>query len=257
MSSNEYTFSFENDEMFFYVIENMAILKLKNQFLTKISDIEKSSKIFSVIEWVEKDPIVNSLLIFNEEYAFSQIEYCQFMDSVTQFDKESVRYIVLPEKKLQLVRQIHAIRIFIKKIICNEKNFIFCLNGHVSTLAFALSLTGDYRFANSSFSISLPNKKYDFPPVGGLPFLLSKYLGQQKANNIILEGRSIDAMNSKELNLINEIIENDSFEQKCIDKAKTLAVGGDNYRKISKHLINYYSQQMDDYFNYETKISGF
>lgn len=257
MSNKEYTFSFENEEMIFFVDENIAILKLKNNILTKISDIEKSGKIITVIDWVEKDPVVDTLLIFNEEDAFSEKAYCLFMDEITKFDKEGNKYSIIPEKKLLLVRQIHSVRILINKLLSFEKNVIFCLNQSISTLGFTLSLAGDYRFASNSVTISFPNKKYNFPPVGGLPFLLERYIGQQETSSIMFHGKSIEVETAKDLKLINEIFSEEGFESKCILETKELAIKDEGYRKISKRLINYYHQELEDYFSYESKISGF
>lgn len=257
MANKAYTFSFENEEMIFYVDENVAILKFKNNILTKISDIEKSGKIITVFDWLEKDPIINSLLIFNEENAFSEKAYCQFMDEITKFDKENNKYIVIPEKKLLLVKQIHSIRILINKLLSFEKNVIFCLSSSISILGFTLSLAGDYRFANNSVKISFPNKKYDLPPVGGLPFLLASYIGQSETSSIIFQGKSIDVETAKELKLINKIYSEEDFESKCILEAKEMVIKDEHYRKITKRLINYNYQALEDYFSYETKISGF
>ncbi len=257
MEKNKYTFSFENDEMVFYVEENIAVLRFKDNFLSKLSDIEKSGKIFTVFDWIEKDPIVNTLLLFNNEDSFSEKAYCSFMDEITKYDDNSGKYNIIAEKKLYLTRQIHAARIIINKLINFEKNLIFCLKGNVSTLAFGISLVCDYRFAESSLVFSLPNKKYSLPPIGGLPFLLEKYIGHQETSKLMLEGKMIEAGEALELRILNEVFETENFEQECISKAKELLIKDDVFRKITKRLMNSFTKDLEDYFNYESKISGY
>jgi len=257
MSNND-SFQFENEEYRFYVDENIAVLISKEGMFENLADLEKSGQFLSLCEWIEKDPVLNALLILNEPRALGQRAYERFVHKLLKRDKsEDALSIVDSEKKLLRARQMNTFRSFILKMIDYKKLYISGQTGNVVTPFFGLSLSADFRFVSEGMKFCIEHKKYGLHPSGALPFFLPQYISRSKAMEILYERDEISAQEALELGLVNEIFPFEDFEQKCIAKAKKLCEIDSGLMGITKKLTSNFKNELERYFNMESKLIGF
>ncbi|MDQ1267127.1 MAG: hypothetical protein QG635_2281 [Bacteroidota bacterium] len=251
-------FSFENEELSFYVTENIAVMKFKSNTIESLSHPDKTNHIISLLEWVEKDPVVRILMIINEPAAFDEESYNSFMKKIFVLDENgSLTRQVTSEKKVIRARQMNAFRTFISKMADYRKIYISCVQGTVVTPFFGASLTADFRFASDNMHFSLAHAKYGLHPSGALPFLLPRFVGQAKASELLFRCGNIPADEAKNIGIINEVFPSVEFERYCFDKAKNFCNLDPIAVRLTKRLIGTYKEELEHYFDFESKMIGF
>ena len=134
-----------------------------------------------------------------------------------------------------------------------KKLIIDGLQGVVVTPFFGESLSADIRLASDDLCFSLAHKKFGLHPTGGLIFFLPRFVGQGKANEILLTTDVIDAKSALELGLVSHIFPNEDFEYSCIQTAKELAGLSQATIETTKKLSFNYKADLQNYFRQETE----
>jgi enoyl-CoA hydratase/carnithine racemase len=254
---NKETFNFENDEMAFYTDEAVAVLRFKTNMFENLSDWNKSRQILSIIDWVEKDPIIKVILIINNKEAFNEEAYKHYIDKLFVYSKEQGKQIIDPDKRLLNARQMNTFRSFIMKMVGCKKIYIAGLQGDIVTPFFGASLSADFRYAAKDMVFNFANIKYGLHHAGALPFFLSRYVGQSKSIELLFRCDHLYAGEALNLGLINEIFDNGDFEQSCLEKAKSLCNINPMMVRLTKRLANNFTEELERYFNLESKLIGF
>ncbi len=255
--SKEKSFAFENDEIKFYVDSSVAVMKFHSNTFETLSNLDKSGQILTVCDWIEDDPVVNALLILNDEGAFDVKAYDSFMNGLQSKEEGMNHTHISMENKLTRARQMNTFRNFIMKMVEYKKLFIQGLQGTVVTPFFGACLSADFRFASGDLRFVLNHNKYGMHPTGALPFFLPRFVGQSKANDILLKCGDIPAEEALKLSLVNEIFPNEDFEAHCVRKVKELCLLEPNVTRLTKKFMNYYRDDLEKYFDMESKAIGF
>ena len=255
--SKEKGFAFQNDEIRFYVDGNIAVMVFHSNTFETLSNMEKSGQILSVCDWIEQDPVINCLLVLNDEGAFDDTAYHSFMHGLSTVDESFTQNHLTTEKKLVRARQMNTFRNFIMKMVEYKKLFIQGMQGNIVTPFFGMSLCADFRFAAQDMCFVLNHNKYGMHPTGALPFFLPRFVGQSKANEILFTCRDINSDKAKDQGLINEIFPNEGFEKLCIEEAKKMCCLDQNVLKLTKRFINNYHDELEKYFDNEARAIGF
>ena len=161
------------------------------------------------------------------------------------------------DKRIMRARQMNTFRNFIMQMVDYRKLYIVGLQGCVVTPFIGTSLAADFRLATNDMKFSLAHIKYKLHPSGALPFFLERYVGHGKATEILLTGGEISAQEAYNLGMVNEILPKEDFENKCIEKAKKLCVLGPTCLRITKKLTYNFRDELERYFDIESKIVGF
>ncbi|MCL5991504.1 MAG: enoyl-CoA hydratase/isomerase family protein [Bacteroidetes bacterium] len=255
--SKEKGFAFQNDEIRFYTDVNVAVMVFHSNTFETLSNMEKSGQVLSVCEWLEEDPVINCLLILNDEGAFDETAYDNFMLGLQTGEDSFSQNHITTEKKLIRARQMNTFRNFIMKMVEYKKLFIQGLQGNIVTPFFGMSLCADFRFAAEDLRFVLNHNKYGMHPTGALPFFLPRFVGQSKATEILYTCRDINSEQALTSGIVNEIIPNEDFEKLCVQSAKNLCCLDPNVLKLTKRFINNYHDDLEKYFDIESKAIGF
>ncbi len=137
------------------------------------------------------------------------------------------------------------------KRLASKKLIIDGLQGTVVTPIFGEALSADIRLASDDLCFSLAHKKYGIHPTGGLAFFLPRFIGQGRANEILLTTDVIDAKSALDLGLVSRIFPKDDFESSCIQTAKELAGISPATIETTKRLTFDYEKALQDYFYQE------
>lgn len=253
---SENTFEFEREDIKFYVHKNVAVLKFKSNMFNMLADTERSAEIMSLLEWVEKDDVVHALLVLNEPGVFGEKAYQKYIDSLLTTDEDGKKDITDPIKKLTRARQMNMFRNFILKVVKYNKLFIMGLQGDVVTPFFGITLAAEFRFAHPDMRFVLAHTKMGLHPSGALPFFLQRYVGQSRASDILYCGCEIEAVKAKEMGIINDVFNSD-FEKTSVQKALELGDMDGDVLRLTKKLNNAFVDNLEKYFDEESKLIGF
>jgi enoyl-CoA hydratase/carnithine racemase len=249
-------FGFENDELEFQVIEDIAVIKHKERSFEFLSEPEKTGQFITLCEWVERDPMIKALIMFNEPNVFDDEGYHKFLSRILDDGNGKTGSHAEAQRRLNKAKQLNNFRSFVLKMIDYKKIYVSALSGTIVTPIFGLSLTADFRFASEDMQFSLSHERFGVHPSGGLPFLLPMYVGNQKAHEILIGCDNISADEAKRIGLVNEVFPKEDFFKKVIEKTSKLADKNQSVIKLTKRLACNYKSQLEEYFRYEAKMVG-
>lgn len=236
-----------------FIEKNYGVLHTKSNIFESITDLNRDEKIFKWIDRIEHDKELAGILMINEPDCFGCKAYNKFLSNVSGIElKEDC-----PEKIEKFENtQVRAIEVnmlmsFIKKFVNFPKLLISCLRGEIVTPFVGLTLVSDYRFFSPSTFFSLQHVKYGLHPSGALPFLLPKYIGQGRAEEILLKGGKINSEEAMSMGLISGIIEEENFTNEARSKAVELFTIDRNVVKSTKDLLFSYRKELYNYFDKE------
>ncbi len=125
-----------------------------------------------------------------------------------------------------------------KMIYSSKKVFIAQVEGHAIAGGAGLATVCDFIF-------SVPEVKYGYTEVaiGFVPAIVSVFLirkiGETKAKELLLTGKIITALQAKEMNIFNELVEANEIEKAVFSFARELINNtSEESLKLTKQLIN-------------------
>ncbi len=249
----EQPFQFESDDIQFYIDDRVAVLKAKKNMFDHLADMEKSGQLLSLLDWVEHDPVIHALMFINDHDAFNLEAYDKFIHTFMKEEGDTQGV----DNKLIRARQMNTFRSFITKMVSYKKLVIFALQGAVVTPFFGMALAADFRFVSTDMKFVLAHIKYGLHPSGALPFFLPRYLNKNQACELLYSSREINAMEASELNMVHEIFPNEEFDSLALDKAKKVSNLDTDVIRLTKRLSCNYKEELDRYFQVESKLIGF
>lgn len=250
-------FEFENEELHFRVDDRLGIMTFKEGAFAGLANLETTGQILDIFDWLEKDPVIKGIIIFNTKEAFADESYERFLNELIGEKRDNdVRKTLSGEKRIIRARQINSLNNFVRKIIGFRKLIISCLRGRVVTPYFGACLATDFRFACDSLVFSLAHIKYGVHPIGGLPFFLGKYLNESKAIKILVKGGEIRKSEALNLGLVDQIFPEDTFQEDCINEAHSLVNIDPEVLRLTKRLTYHFQDELENYFNLEAKLIG-
>ena len=112
-------------------------------------------------------------------------------------------------------RYLNGLTNFIRIIANYKKLTAVYLDDEISTPYFGLSLVFDLRLASNSMKFCLSHASLGFPPIGGLAYLLPRFIGIGKATEYLMMGGNISADEAYELGLVNAVLSDGTFYEEC------------------------------------------
>jgi enoyl-CoA hydratase/carnithine racemase len=248
---------FEYDNIKSYVVDNLAVIKISCNAFGTISNLDDANKILPWFDAVELDDSLKGVLAINEKDCLGEEAYEKFLSEITGRDisKEGNKEITKFEKSEVRAIEINTLVNLIRKVLQFKKIFIAAINGEIVTPFFGINLASDFRFGSEDMRILFSHVKYGIHPSGILPLMLPKYLNRQLATKYLLQGGEIRGDKAVELNLVNEILPSDNFEERCVQKSKEYLSCGINFIKSTKSLLNRNMKEFEEYVQIEANYT--
>ncbi|RKZ70260.1 MAG: hypothetical protein DRR06_07965 [Gammaproteobacteria bacterium] len=232
--------------------ENVLILRYGEKIFDIFFDLEARDSYLDLLKAINYDPDIKVVLTLNEHGCLGDEPYERYIKKLSgQSVPVEIEAVWNVHENLERARQLNFHHYTIEQRLKSKKIMVDGLQGTVVTPFFGESLSADIRFVSEDFKFSLAHKKYGIHPTGGLPFFLPRYVGQGKANEILLATDVIDAKTALDLGLVTRIIPNEDFESSSIQAAKELACLSPVTVSLSKLLSFRDKQSLQDYFEFE------
>jgi 2-(1,2-epoxy-1,2-dihydrophenyl)acetyl-CoA isomerase len=201
---------------------------------------------------------MKGIFIYNHPDCYSEEEYKAYLKRILKI-KESEESDLSAAHSSQSIRkrQINILNQFILNAVKMQKLVVIGLQGCVVTPFFGASLGGDLRFASENMYFSLAHLTFGLHPTGALPYLLPRFTGINRAKDFLFRGGNISAEQALKLGLINQIFPQATFWEDCREELKKLQRIDPHLIKITKQLMNIYADELERYFEFESKISFF
>lgn len=243
---------YEDKDFESYKIENVGVLKIKNNVYEIITDLLESSIFIKSMDGLERDMSIEGLIIINENNCLGLNGYEEYLKNVFSHKSTNIKHQRLElSNTLTRTRELVILNKIIRKIAQSNKLVISALKGEIVTPFLGASLAADLRLAAEDVIFLLSHAKLGVHPSGALPYFLPKYLGHAKASNILFCKDRIEVNEALDLGLINEILPVKNFEELCIQKVYQILSRGSNSLKCTKKLLGYNFEVMDKYLNLE------
>jgi len=237
--------------------DGILVIRYGERIFDILSDLDAREYYIDLLDAVDNDPEVKAVLSLNEHGCLGDEPYEKYINKLCRGNKP-----VDMETSLKFQENIERTRQFcfhyytITKRLASKKLIIDGFQGTVVTPFFGESLSADIRLVSEDFCFSLAHKKYGIHPSGGLAFFLPRFVGQGRANEILLTTDVIDANSALNMGLVSRIFPNEDFESSCIQTAKELARLNSATIETTKKLSFRDEEALHDYFEQET-LNGF
>ena len=119
---------------------------------------------------------------------------------------------------------------------------IGAINGYAMGGGFSLAMACDLRIAADDAVFQVAQMKRGIVPEYGLSYFLQEQLGRQRALELILTARRIDAQEALDLGLVLEVVPSDDLEARAVEFATEIASGPPLGMAASKRMINVVEQ---------------
>jgi len=123
-----------------------------------------------------------------------------------------------------------------RKIWSYSRPMIAAVNGH--------ALAGGCGIATlCDFTLAVPEAKFGYTEVkiGFLPAIVSVFLtrqvGEKRARDLLLTGRVVEALEAKEMGLVNEIVPAENLMKRAHELAETILAASPSSITRAKHLL--------------------
>ena len=123
-----------------------------------------------------------------------------------------------------------------RKIWSYSRPLIAAVNGHALAGGFGIATLCD-------FTVAVPEAKFGYTEVkiGFLPAIVSVFLtrqvGEKRARDLLLTGRTLEAQEAKELGLVNEIVPAENLMTRVHELAEILLAASPSSITRAKHLL--------------------
>jgi 2-(1,2-epoxy-1,2-dihydrophenyl)acetyl-CoA isomerase len=234
--------------------DGVLVIRYGESIFNIFSDLDARDRYIALLDAVDNDTDVKVVLSLNEHGCLGEEPYEKYINTLCGENKPveletSWKFRESNEHARQLCFHYYTIT----KRLASKKLIIDGLQGTVVTPIFGESLSADIRLVSDDFCFSLAHKKFGIHPTGGLAFFLPRFVGQGKANEILLATDVIDAKTALDLGLVTQIFPNENFEGRCIQRAKELAELSPATIETTRRLSYNYKDDLKNYFQQETE----
>ena len=155
---------------------------------------------------------------------------------------------------LYLLREETAVSRLIRSIREIDAFVICVLQGEIDLPFLGPALACDYRIAADDTVFVSRCLDLGLPPVGALPWFLSRFVGRGKAERILLEPASVLAEAAYDLGLVNEVVPLVDLEQQVLGTARKLAARSRAALVATKRSLIAAEERLDDYLATEMRL---
>lgn len=236
--------SYESQD--FYLLkryDDVAMLKLGKNFLSKLIDLAIENPLPYVFEHIEENDAIKALVIMNCPEKIGREKYINFFRQVIANE---------PERN-SIHRLCNIFDQLILKIVGLNKLVIHTDCGEVIPLFLNMSLACDYRIVATHTIFQKPYFELGMLPKGGGAFFLCKMLGNSKTRQLLESEEEINAIEALELGIVDQVVPYKDLEKTAIQLA--LRLSNRSIRSLAgiKRLINYSLKDLKEYLSFENQ----
>ena len=115
---------------------------------------------------------------------------------------------------------------------------IGAINGYAMGGGFSLALACDLRIAADDAVFQVAQMKRGIVPEYGLSYFLQEQLGRQRALEVMLTARRIDAREALDLGLVLEVVPRAELEVRAVELAQSIATGPPLGMAATKRMVS-------------------
>ena len=229
----------------FYLLKqygDVALLKLGKKFLTNTIDLAIENPLLDVFDHIAENDGIKVLVIMNCIEQIGSEEFIDFCRQVcdAEVDRSSIQ------------RMCNAFDQLIPKIIRLNKPVIHADCGEVISLFLSISLACDYRIIATHTIFQKPYFDLETLPKGGSAFFLCKMLGYNRARQLLMSEKDINAIEAIEIGVADQVVPIDKLEKTALRMARDFTKRSMRSLVGVKRLINYSMKDIQDYLEFES-----
>jgi enoyl-CoA hydratase/3-hydroxyacyl-CoA dehydrogenase len=133
---------------------------------------------------------------------------------------------------------------------------VAAIDGFALGGGFELAMCADYRLASERSELGLPEHNLGLLPGWGGTQRLQRLVGMSRAKEIIFTAERFDADTMYEYDVVNEVVENDQFEERAHELAADMAAGPPVSRALTKQVMLKGAEDLDAGLELEAQSFG-
>jgi 2-(1,2-epoxy-1,2-dihydrophenyl)acetyl-CoA isomerase len=235
-----------NERQDFYLLkqfDDIAILKLGNNFLFEAIDQAINNPLLDVFDHIAENDGIKGLVIMNCIEQIGSEEYIDFYRQVLDAEVD----------RISIQRMCNVFDQLILKIVRLNKPVIHADCGEVISLFLNMSLACDYRIIATHTTFRKPYFELETLPKGGGAFFLCKMLGYSQAKQFLMSEKDINALEALEMGIVDQVVPDDKLEETTIQVAHDWTRRSIRSTVGIKRLINYSMKDLKDYLSFESQ----
>lgn len=126
---------------------------------------------------------------------------------------------------------------FLEAIATAEKPLIACVQGPAVGVGVTMLLHCDLVFASETATFHTPFVDLALVPEAASSLLLPNIAGHQRAAEMLLAGKKIDAARAREFGFINEVVSADALAETALNAARAIAEKAPAAMRLTKRLM--------------------
>jgi len=157
-------------------------------------------------------------------------------------------------RQLDMIREENAFQRF-ETIVRGMDTIVVCaLQGEILFPFLGPALACDYRVVTEDTVFINRCLEANMPPIGALPWFLSRFVGHGKAFDILFETESLTASEALQLGLVNRVVTTDRLEHEAVTRAEWFASKPAEGLAAAKQMMAASERHLETYLERETEV---
>lgn len=151
-------------------------------------------------------------------------------------------------------KHLWTIQNVLKLLHDGPKPTIAAVNGPALGAGFSFAMAADFRVMSEDASFNDQHNNIGLVPGGGTPYLLSELIGESKAKEIILTGKTVGPKEAADLRLVADVVSSGQALEAARDIASSLQEKSDKAVQNTKALFGHtdsFESQLNAAFDYQ------
>ena len=188
-----------------------AVIELQEGAFQLLSNLNARNDYLSLLAQAEEATDISGLIVLNTRAFPGHEAYREFIEKIVDASRgtpDGRRFLLsLKENSLDLITR-HA---------CSFRKLLVAgFGGTISAAFLGYCLAFDFRIATFDTIFDFPSRSLGFPLGGAIGLYLPRYVGQQRATEILLRSQPLPGSKALEFGLVNELVASQELEERCI-----------------------------------------
>ena len=201
---------FDSDDFTCERRDRVAVLRLKPGALSMLTNLDSRADYYAVATLIEDSDDLLGLVVLNTSDYPGDTEYRAFIAGITAVDEDSLK-----GRRLRLSIKENSLAMASLQAASFRKPLVAGFQGTITAAFLGLSLGFDFRLATPDTVFEFPMASLGFPLGGAICLYLPRYVGQQRAAEILLSGAPIAAGRAAADGFVNEVVPENRLEERC------------------------------------------
>jgi len=224
--------------------EDVVLVSLNGNLLLAAANLTAGNKLVSLLEALEKDETIRGVVILTPPEKIGRRDLIEFYHHIFKL-KMGIDAI---HRMFNTVDQI------LLRLLRLDKVVVYAVHGKVISLFLSIGLVCDYRLVADDTVFQNPYFELGSVPKGGGGFLLPRFLGLQKAGEILLAAGDISAAEAFKLGIVNQVVPADRLAESALKAARDFCRRPLSSQTGIKKLLNYHLKDLKEYLEMENQV---